>query len=57
MSCACKVILDSWTKYQENPVVVTIQRNFVEWKIELPAINLQYNKSALEPKITKVANE
>lgn len=30
----------SWRKFQEDPVVVTIERNHNEWRIPLPAIIL-----------------
>lgn len=37
LTMACLLISKSWQKFQENPVVVTIQRNYNEWTIPKPA--------------------
>lgn len=53
--CTVYLIKTSWQKYQENPVVQTIQRNYNEWKIYLPALNvfIQKNHELLMEKVNE----
>lgn len=32
------MISETWGKFQDNPTVVTIQRNYMDWEVPVPAL-------------------
>ncbi|RVE40938.1 hypothetical protein evm_014411 [Chilo suppressalis] len=43
--CAAHLWMDQWQRYQDNPTVITLEKDYRSWLINLPGVTFCYNVS------------
>ncbi|KAF6197938.1 hypothetical protein GE061_007681 [Apolygus lucorum] len=47
-SCAYFLIIESWVRYNDNPTVISIEKNFREWNVVFPAATVCFQQKMNE---------